>query len=273
MKVSLKGVFRHVVTAVAAGAVAVGGFSATTTSATKTVVKRAGAETMYIRNLSPKYISDATIKHDIPEWEQAINVDFAKYWNTTQYKLVFIGRKQAPMGAMVATFVNKGPVKGALAYHTVLNGAPAIVVYAGTGAYYGYDNSVSFTHELEELAADPVTSNVIQGWPYDYVWLEKKNGQIQQLYQYALGWFGESSDPVEADSYKINGVKISDFVTPAWFNAGGGSRYDFMGLCPQPFWIRPGGYAQFLTSMGWNLISNWRKGVASDRGFYVADPH
>lgn len=229
-------------------------------------------QTMYVRNLSRRFIKDSTIVHDIPAWEQAVNVDVSKYWNSAQYKLIFIGRKQAPYGSEVMTFVDSGPVKGALAYHTVFNGAPSITIYAGTGVYYGFNNSISATHELEELAADPFTSTVQQGWPYDYYWLEKPDGTIKQNDQYGVvGWFGEVSDPVESDFYSINGVAISDFITPAWFNSGGGSRYDFMGVCPQPFWIRPGGYAQYLNVFGWNLVENFRGGGADARGFFLGD--
>ena len=232
------------------------------------VKSQAPAVTLYIRNLAPQYISDKEILRSIPAWEHSVNVDEAQFWNNSQYHLVFLGRKEAPAGVGVMTFVNKGPVKGALAYHTVQNGAASIVIYAGTGDYYGFSNSISATHELQELAADPFISNVVQGWPYDYYWLEQKNGNIKQEAQFGvLGWFGEVSDPVESDFYVIDGVKISDFVTPAWFNAGGGSRYDFMGLCPQPFWVRPGGYAQYLSDLGWNLVENWRSGVPTDRGF------
>ena len=241
----------------------------------KTVVqtKRAGAEVVYITNKAPKFISDAEIKHDIPAWEQAINVDFAKYWHTTQYKLVFLGRKDAPSGAISAVFVNKGPVKGALAYHWTERGnAPSITVYAGTGVYYGFDNSVSFTHELEELAADPVTANLNVGYPADYYYIQKAEGVKINFQVGVVGWFGEVSDPVEADSYLIGDVKISDFVTPAWFNDGVGGRFDFMGLCQQPFWIRPGGYAQFLDGGGWEIVTNFRKNHESDRGFFVLDP-
>ena len=44
------------------------------------------------------------------------------------------------------------------------------------------------------------------------------------------------------------------------------------GRCQQPLWIRPGGYAQYLDDTGWNVILNFRKGVASDSGFYKSDP-
>lgn len=230
-----------------------------------------GSETLYIRNLDQKDISDISIRRDIPAWEHAVNVDFASYWHTAHFHLVFIGRRTAPTGSMSAVFVKKGPIHGALAYHTIGGNAPAITVYAGTGAYYGYDNSVSFTHELFELAADPVTSYLNLGYPSDYIWIEKPNGDLKQTYSAAIAWFNEVSDPVEADSYLIGKTRISDFITPAWMNDGVGDRYDFMGLAQQPYWIRPGGYAVFYGPQGFSQITNFRKGHPEDRGFYVSD--
>src|SRR5207249_4045892 len=118
--------------------------------------------------------------------------------HTAQFKLVFLGRARAPKGAMVATLVKSGPVEGALAYHTVDKGVPGIVVYTGTGVYYGYDNSVSMTHELEELAADPIVCITNQGWPYDWIWLNKPDGSVQRTQQIeGTVWAQEVSDPVE----------------------------------------------------------------------------
>lgn len=233
-----------------------------------------GYETVYITNLAPQFISDRQIRHDIPAWQHAVNHDFYGYWHTTRYRLVFQGRKPAPPGQISAEFLSKGPIKGALAYHWIERGdAPSITVYAGTGDYYGFDNSVSFTHELFELAADPVTSYVNQGYPYDYYWIEHLDLSIDAGVQAGVvGWFNEVSDPVEADFYRIGDVEISDFVTPAWFNDGVGQRYDFLGLCQQPFWIRPGGYAQYLDAFGWQMVTNFRKAHPSDRGFVKSDP-
>jgi hypothetical protein len=238
---------------------------------TQTHTIQVGTENLYIRNLNPRDFSDAEIKRDIPAWEHAVNVDFASYWHSTRFNLVFIGRAPAPVGAMSAVFVKKGPIHGALAYHTISSNAPAITVYSGTGAYYGYDNSVSFTHELFELAADPVTSILNIGYPSDYYWLEKGTGNLRVGFNTALGWFQEVCDPVEADSYLIGRTKISDFVLPSWFNDGVGQKFDFMGLTQQPYWIRPGGYGQFYDATGWQVVLNFRKGHPSDRGFYVGD--
>jgi hypothetical protein len=215
------------------------------------------AETIYVRNLSPHYISDATIRRDIPTWEAAVNHDFAPYWHSAQYRIVLA--KAIPAGEIGATFVDKGPVQGALAYHTVTNGAAQIVIYAGTGRYYGYDNSVSFTHELFELAADAPISVTNQGWPYDWVWLQHPDGSYDRMPQNeGTVWAQEVCDPVEEQTYLIHGVRISDFVTPNWFNDEVAGPYDRMGAVQQPFTVLVGGYAQYLSPLGWQLVENFR---------------
>lgn len=231
-------------------------------------------KTIYIRNLAPQFWSDKEIKNDIPAWEAAINVDFRQFWHSDQYKLVFIGRQSAPIGASVATIVDKGPVEGALAYHSTDGGAPSITVYAGVAALYGYDNSVSMTHELQELAADPTICVTNQGWPYDWIYIQKQDGLHRVGQMEGTVWAQEVSDPVEAYSYPRAGVdgrpvQISDFITPAWFNDGIGSRYDYMGLTTQPFEILIGGYAQYWDGIEWNVIASFRN--AKDKAFLLGD--
>lgn len=244
-------------------------FSVPTTHTKTRVVTTSVVQTIYIRNLSPRYMTDKEIQNDMPAWEHSYNHDFAPVWHTTQFHLVFIGRKKAPVGGMVATFVKSGPVQGALAYHMVAKGVPGIVVYSGTGVYYGYDNSVSFTHELEELGADPMISVTNQGWPYDWINITNQERAIQIE---GTVWAQEVSDPVEAFSYSRPGadgkpVAISDFITPNWFNDAVKGGYDFMDLVQQPFTILPGGYAQFFDGRGWNQVVNFRAGHPSDGGF------
>lgn len=227
-----------------------------------------GTETIYVRNVAPQYISDATIKRDIPAWQDAINKDFAPAWHTARVRFVFIGRGTAPKGAIAATFVDKGPVKGALAYHTVSRGVPAIIVYAGTDDYYGYSNSVSFTHEAEELLADPEIAILNQGHPYPFVTVGA------QLLPQGSGtiWANEVSDPVEAFHYERDGVAISDFITPNWFNDEVNGPYDFMQLVQTPFTILKGGYAQYWDPyQGWVAVTDFRHAGRDANGFLIAE--
>lgn len=232
-------------------------------------------EAVYIRNLAPRYISNKSILNALPAWQAAANNEFAQAWHTTHVHLVFIGRNAAPKGGIVATFVKDGPVKGALAFHSVTNGAPSITVYAGTGDYYGYSNGVSFTHELFELLADPEISITNQGWPSTVVTLLPSYRQLTQ----APGtiWANEVCDPVEAYFYTRKGadgspVWISDFITPNWFNDQVNGGFDYMQLVQQPFTITKGGYAQYYDpSLGWQAILNFRGTGRDADGFYKAE--
>ena len=236
-------------------------------------VRSSDTETIYVRNLSPRYISDAEIKNDLPAWEAAANEDFAPLWHTTRVDLVFIGKRPAPKGSLSAVFVDKGDVQGALAYHTVTDGVPQIVVYAGTADYYGYSNSVSFTHELEEMLADPTICATNQGYPYPYVTVTDV-GQYPQLP--GTVWAQEVSDPVEAYSYNRKGadgrpVKISDFITPDWFNDEVDGPYDFMHLVQAPFTVLRGGYAQWWDGTTWSVVENFKHAGRDAAGFLKGD--
>lgn len=219
------------------------------------------AVTIYITNHAPGFISDRTIRHDIPAWEQAANRDLAPVWHTQQVRLRLVA--QAPAGALQAVFKKSGPVQGALAFHEVSRGSPAIVVYAGTDDYYGYSNSVSFTHELFELLADPSISITNQGYSYPDFYL----GQTAVPMLPGTVWANEVCDAVEAYQYRIHGVAISDFVTPNWFNDHIGGGYDHMGVVQQPFTITRGGYSQFWDGAQWNVVSNFRHAGRDAAGF------
>ena len=54
----------------------------------------------------------------------------------------------------------------------------------------------------------------------------------------------ELSDPVEADGYQIDGVQVSNFVLPEWFDptVSAGEKFDYLGKCSAPFSMTPGVY-------------------------------
>lgn len=89
--------------------------------------------------------------------------------------------------------------------------------------------SVCASHEVLEMLAD-ATANL---------WAMDPTGAIFAL---------EVADPVEGYAYQAcNGVFVSDFVYPGWFDAGTavGAQVDFMGklVSPGPFVVDPSGYA------------------------------
>jgi hypothetical protein len=56
----------------------------------------------------------------------------------------------------------------------------------------------------------------------------------------------ESADPVEENGYTIDGIPVTNFVTPSYFGFDTGTRYDFnrqlTGNVSSPNGLLPGGY-------------------------------
>jgi hypothetical protein len=220
---------------------------------------KSNVQTIYIRNVST-YVADSAVKNALPAFNAAAHEDFAPSWHIDA-NLVFIGKAAAPVGASTITIVDKGPVKGALAYHELVNGVPDSIIYAGTSRYYGYSWSVALTHELwEQLADVPAGAGAVST-------MQGSDGTI---------WAQEVADPVEsdADAYTRPGadgrpVLISDFVTQKWFGALTSGPYDFANHIQQPLQIDKGGYAQWWDGVTWNIVENFRG--ARDRGYLLGD--
>jgi hypothetical protein len=125
-------------------------------------------------------------------------------------------------------------LKEADAYHATRRGKPYASVFArdilehgGTWTKGANSVSCSASHEVVELLADPVCNYYVDGL---------------DNYMYAL----EVADPTEGDSYNINGVAVSNFVYPAYWNPWAkkrrGHKLDHMGLIAKPFEVRENGY-------------------------------
>jgi len=132
---------------------------------------------------------------------------------------------------------------GALGYHDYTpGGKPISKVFAKTDKQYGYSWSVTLTHELSEMIADPYISACMQT-------------SNTRLYAVEVG------DPVEADDLGFNitmtgypPVLCSDFALPGWFIPGHPGPYDYKGHCTAPLQVLPGGYAQWYDGSGWHQV-------------------
>ena len=111
------------------------------------------------------------------------------------------------------------------------------------------DWSVSSTlsHEVLEMFIDPNCN----------MWGNDGQGSAYSL---------EVCDPVEAPTYTVNGVSVSNFVTPSWFDplAPTGAQFDKLGQLTAGFSILPGGYMTYENKgkeqQQWGTAyPNWRK--------------
>jgi hypothetical protein len=93
----------------------------------------------------------------------------------------------------------------------------------------GYSISSVTSHEVLETIVDPRASN----------WDPK-------------GYAFEVCDPVQSRSYQINGISVSDFVYPGWFDdeITAGQKLSYCGSVEGPHEIYPGGYACLQASDG-----------------------
>jgi len=95
--------------------------------------------------------------------------------------------------------------------------------------------SVTISHEVLEMIADPYGNRLIAAaHPLDE----------RQRVRYLL----EVCDPCETVWYPVNGVPVSDFYTPRYFDPVGieGGRYSFTGSISRPLEILEGGYLSWI---------------------------
>ena len=138
-----------------------------------------------------------------------------------------------PTSARVITVMDELDDPQALGYHTE-DGSEHIWGVVGTKvamdqgakALTGpYSISSILSHEVAEAFVDPYCTG----------WFDSGKG-----YQVAY----ECADPVENDTYLIDGVGVSNFVTAEWFDAQAAKtdKFDFMGHLKAPFTMSKGGY-------------------------------
>ena len=116
---------------------------------------------------------------------------------------------------------------GALGYHSLTRkGQPISKIFVETTLADGEQVSVTACHELFEMAIDPVAN----------LWAEADDGT-----EYAY----EMCDPVEEDTFDVNGIAMSNFLHPAWFEPfkhPRGTKYDHLGRLKAPYTMTRGGY-------------------------------
>ena len=205
---------------------------------------------------SSTVLTDDQIKPMIAAVQKATRNEFAEFGaggRPAQLNQIFKGQTPNPRHWWCA-FCDDSDTAGALGYHDLTpEGGPLNKVFAKTDLTYGYEISVTFSHEVFEQIGDPLINLVA----------------LTADGRYEFAW--ENCDGTEADedAYVIDGVKISNFVTPRYFEDPSPSfsqRYDYRKLVTKPFEIRPGGYLSYRDlmnpSIGWQEKRSAEKPLA-----------
>jgi hypothetical protein len=169
--------------------------------------------------------------------------------------------------AWAMVFLDDADVPGALAYHDLTpDGLPQAKVFVRTTLANNETVSGAASHELVEMLVDPAVNLLCLG------------PDTTAAYAY------ESADPVDELTFPVNGIPMSDFVYPAYFEAfrwPGTVLFDHLGRVRRPFEILPGGYQSVFKDGSWTeyfgstskrdrFVNEDRRGHRSERRTRIA---
>jgi hypothetical protein len=180
--------------------------------------------------------------------QRQVTRDFGPIWGIRATVDAFASLDDVPLGYWPVVVLDQIDDPDALGYHQDQDGQPyALVVYTRSW-------SLTASHEVLEMLADPWGRRLIGGTS-----INPDQGRVRYLI--------EVCDPCEAPqyAYRINGVLVSDFYTPSFFDSreSSGGRYDFTRHIQKPKTILPGGYISWLdpaTRHLWQQI--WPSGAS-----------
>lgn len=131
-------------------------------------------------------------------------------------------------GAWALVLLDNADTPGALGYHDLTpDGLPLAKIFVETTLKDNQKVSVTACHELAEMLLDPAIN----------LW---SDGPSNTVYAY------EACDAVEEVEFKIDGVSMSDFVYPAFFEVfrkPNSTQFDYCKKVSKPFQILSGGYS------------------------------
>lgn len=167
---------------------------------------------------------------DLAKWLPALHqqvAEFAAAWGQRRPLVSIYASATRALAAgvdLLITVLDDSDQADALGYHDETDvGIPYARVFALDCEKYGVAVSSCVSHELLEAIADLSCAR----------WAQAADGRL---------WALEVCDPVEADTYDVDGVEMSNYVTPAFFDPHGTGPYDALGKLTKPFTMTGGGY-------------------------------
>lgn len=193
-------------------------------------------------------LTDDQVQAAVPSLQKQVTRDFAPQWGTDA-DLTFVPQGQQPQpGTWWLTILDDSDQAGALGYHDLTSdGLPLAKVFAKSDLDNNLSWTVTASHELLEMLGDPDIDLTV------FVQPDNTSGT---LYAY------EVCDACEDDQfgYNIDGVTVSDFVFPSWFESfrQPGTQFDFQNQITAPLQLLAGGYIgafDVTAGTGWHQIT------------------
>lgn len=198
-------------------------------------------------------LKDMEVAPAIAALQKQVTNDFRPGWGMDAELTLIPKDATPPAGSWWLVVLDDSDQAGALGYHDLTTeGLPIGKVFAASDLKSGSSWTVTASHELLEMLADPNINLT--------VFVQNAN-TTGRLYAY------EVCDACEDDGlgYTIDNVLLSDFVYPAWFEtfrAEGSTPFDRTGRLTFPLQLGPGGYIGVFDVMAG---SGWRQETAEKR--------
>jgi hypothetical protein len=193
-------------------------------------------------------LTDEEIQTAIRAINRQIKEDFEPYWSfgatlRLEGSVGATADKQTLQdlrGDAILYLVDEADVAEALGYHDKnFRGIPYGFVFMQLCVELKEKWTVTLSHEALELVGDAQSNLLVQG-PHP----ENPDKEV-------FHWF-EMCDAVQSQSYKVDGVDVSNFILPLYFTPEEqeGGRNDFLGRLHRgqglkSFGVAPGGYIGF----------------------------
>ena len=174
--------------------------------------------------------------------QKQVTRDFGPLWGIDATVTAFNTLEDVPVDYWPVIVEDNIDQPGAAGFHTDENGQPMALVQ--------FDESWSLTvsHETLEMLADPSGNRVVAGAPPPQLAQAGKEPRDLKNLQ-RVNYLVEVCDPCEDAqfAYTANGVQVSDFITPHFYDPGetSGTQYSFQGSVKQPHQVLDGGYVSF----------------------------
>ena len=172
-------------------------------------------------------LSDTDVQTAIRAVNRQIVEDFVPTWGTGRilrlHAAAFTPNSATPLEAetvnadSVLYLVDESTLAEALGYHDLnTSDLPFGFVFVETS---GPEWTITLSHEALELIVDPTVNLLVPG-------PDPRQANNTVLHSY------EACDAVERTSYSVDGILVSNFVTPNYFTPGDapGTRNDFLGI-------------------------------------------
>jgi hypothetical protein len=165
--------------------------------------------------------------------QKQIDRDLGPIWSVKAHLKAFEKLGDVPKNDWPIIVKEDVSVPGALGIHLDKDGIPfSLVTYGGEISW-----SLIASRECLQMLVDPFGNRLVKVPSPD----PKDNRKVVEM-------LVEVAGPVGSESYQLEGIQVSDFVTPSYYNVpidGDGGRYSFTGAVKRPMEVLKGGYGSW----------------------------